>query len=285
MARPTTPQGIVDHWAKKPLDFQPGDQAQYSNTGYVIAGMVAEKASGEPLMAYLKRKIFVPLGMTSVVSQDDAVGPRYPSGYGRYALGPVRAVTPAARGWLYAAGELSMSAEDLAKWNIARINRSLVPADDWEAQETTAKLNDGTAITNGLGVFVSNASGRKTVTHGGESVGFLATNSVYPAERAAITVMTNSWSGDAYSRIAREIAKIVLPPPPEAAAVAAATARARTSSTSCAPAARPLAADRTTPITISPSQARRRLPLEPGAARRADVVRAQRQALARAAAS
>lgn len=224
MARPTSPQGIVDQWAKKPLDFEPGDQAQYSNTGYVIAGMVAEKASGESLMSYLRRKIFVPLGMTSVINQDDAIGPAFPSGYGRYALGPVRPVTPAARGWLYAAGELSMSAEDLAKWNIARINRSLVPADDWTAQETAAKLNDGTAIANGLGVFVSNASGRKAVTHGGESVGFLATNAVYPAERTAITVMTNSWSGGAYGRIAREIARIVLPPPPEAAP----TARART---------------------------------------------------------
>ncbi|MDQ3479180.1 MAG: beta-lactamase family protein [Pseudomonadota bacterium] len=227
MARPTSPQAIVDIWAKKPLDFAPGDQAQYSNTGYVIAGMIAEKASGEPLMSYLKRKIFVPLKMTSVVNQDDAIGAAFPSGYGRYALGPVRPVTPAARGWLYAAGELSMSAEDLAKWNIARINRSLVPADDWAAQETTAKLNDGTAIPNGLGVFVSNSSGRRAVGHGGESVGFLATNTVYPAERTAITVMTNSWSGGAYGRISREIAKIVLPQPPEAAAASATTQRAR----------------------------------------------------------
>jgi len=228
MARPTSPQGIVDRWAKKPLDFEPGEQAQYTNTAYVVAGMVAEKAGGEPLMAYLKRKIFVPLGMTSVINVDDSNGPSFPSGYGRYALGPVRPATPPARGWLYAAGDLSMSAADLAKWNIARINRSLVPADDWAAQETTARLNDGTAITNGLGVFVSDASGRKAVTHSGESVGFLANNAVYPAERAAITVMTNSWSGNAYSRISRDIARIVLPPPAEEQAIAAAAARART---------------------------------------------------------
>ena len=228
MAQPTTAQGIVDRWAKKPLDFEPGDQAQYSNTAYVVAGMVAEKASGEPLMAYLQRKIFRPLGMTSVISQDDAIGPRFPAGYGRYALGPVRKVTPAARGWLYAAGELSMSAPDLAKWNIARINRSLIPADDWAAQEATAKLNNGTDIPNGLGVFVSNSGGRKAVGHTGESVGFLATNTVYPAERAAITVMTNSWSAGAYSRIAREISKIVLPAASDAAATSASTARART---------------------------------------------------------
>ena len=84
MSRPTTPQGIVDRWAKKPLDFQPGEQWQYSNTGYVIAGMIAEKVSGERLMAYLKRRIFDPLGMTSVRDGDDTNTPAFPSGYGRY---------------------------------------------------------------------------------------------------------------------------------------------------------------------------------------------------------
>ena len=46
----TTPQHIVDKWAKKPLDFEPGSRWQYSNTGYVVAGMIAEKAAGEPLL-------------------------------------------------------------------------------------------------------------------------------------------------------------------------------------------------------------------------------------------
>src|SRR5215218_8045796 len=63
MKAPTAPQGIVDRWAKKPLDYEPGTRWQYSNTGYVVAGLIAEKASGEPLMAYLNRKIFAPLGM------------------------------------------------------------------------------------------------------------------------------------------------------------------------------------------------------------------------------
>lgn len=228
MARPTSPQGIVDRWAKKPLDYEPGEQWQYSNTGYVVAGMIVEKVSGEPLIHYLDRKIFKPLGMASVINQDDAAGPKYPSGYGRYALGPVRPVTPAARGWLWAAGELAMTAEDLGKWNIARMNRAVIPADDWAQQEATAKLNDGSDTNYGLGVSVREVNGRKVVSHGGESVGFLATNSVYPEQRAAITVMTNSWSGGTYSSIARELAKIVLPPPPEAAEAAAAAARART---------------------------------------------------------
>jgi len=210
MAKPTTPQGIVDRWAKKPLDFQPGEQFQYSNTAYVVAGMIAEKASGEPLMKYLKRKIFDPLGMKSVINQDDTNTPAYPTGYGRYALGPVRPVTPAARNWLWAAGELSMTAEDLAKWDVARLNRSVLPAEDWVEQETTVKLNSGKDSGYGLGVYVR-TDPRRAITHGGESVGFLSANNVYPNEKAAVVVLTNSWSGNAYARIARDIATIVLP--------------------------------------------------------------------------
>jgi CubicO group peptidase (beta-lactamase class C family) len=209
MSHPTTPQGIVDKWAKKPLDFEPGDQWQYSNTGYVVAGMIAEKVSGEPLLSFLQRRIFKPLGMTSVKDQDETYTPAYPTGYGRYALGPVRPVTPPARGWLYAAGELSMTAADLARWDIARIERAFIPADDWQAQETPVKLNDGKDTGYGLGVTISDKPRR--ISHTGEAVGFLSTNTVYPDDRAAIVVLTNSWAGNAYTRIARDIAKIVLP--------------------------------------------------------------------------
>ena len=227
MSHPTKPQAIVDRWAKKPLDFQPGDQWQYSNTAYVVAGLIAEKVSGEPLVGFLEKRIFKPLGMTSVKDQDETNTPAFPAGYGRYALGPVRRETPPAHGWLYAAGELSMSAEDLAKWDIARINRALVPADDWQAQETMVKLNNGKDSGYGLGVFIQN-SPRRTISHGGEAVGFLSENSVYPDQRAAIVVLTNSWSGHPHTRITREIAKVVLPPATEQSAVAQAQAvRAR----------------------------------------------------------
>ena len=88
MATPTTPQQIIDIWAKKPLDYAPGTQWQYSNTGYVVAGQIVEKVAGEPLFSFLQRRIFRPLRMTSVVDMDKAVGPKFPQGYGRAALGP-----------------------------------------------------------------------------------------------------------------------------------------------------------------------------------------------------
>ncbi|MDE0877638.1 MAG: serine hydrolase [Sphingomonas bacterium] len=231
MATPVTPQQIVDRWAKKPLDFAPGTQWQYSNTGYVVAGMIVEKVSGMPLLTFLQRNVFEPLDMTAL-DQDLALGPKYPSGYGRYALGPVRVETPAAHGWLYAAGELSMSASDLAKWDIARLKRSVMPADDWQVQETPVKLADGSTNGYGLGVSMGSRDGHRYVEHSGEAVGFLSENIVFPDDKIAIVVLTNSWFSDAFIRIARGIEKVVLPATDSAATDAnantAALTRART---------------------------------------------------------
>ncbi len=85
--KPTTPDEILDRWAKKPLNFDPGTRWQYSNTNYVLAGKILEKVSGQALLPYLREHIFQPLGMSSagdceVHSADDA------SAYTRYALGP-----------------------------------------------------------------------------------------------------------------------------------------------------------------------------------------------------
>ena len=211
MATPTTPQDILDIWAKKPLDYEPGTQWQYSNTGYVVAGQIVEKVAGEPLLSFLQKRIFKPLGMTSVVDMDKAIGPKFPQGYGRAALGPVRVATPAAAGWLYAAGELSMSPTDLAKWDIARLERALLPDEDWEGQETTTKLTDGKDTGYGLGVYNRVSNGRRVISHGGESVGFLSANNVYPESKSAIVVMTNTWSSPASGQITRGLAEIVLP--------------------------------------------------------------------------
>lgn len=142
MEKPTAPGGIVDRWAKKPLDYEPGTRWQYSNTGYVVAGMIAEKVGGAPLWAQFEQKLFQPLGIHPV-PLDSTNGPAFPEGHERFALGPVRVAKPAAPGWLWAAGELAMSAEELAKWNVARINRTLLPPDDWEEMERPVILTGG----------------------------------------------------------------------------------------------------------------------------------------------
>jgi CubicO group peptidase (beta-lactamase class C family) len=213
METATTPQHIVDKWAKKPLDFQPGTRWQYSNTGYVVAGMIAEKVSGQELVAFLEQRIFGPLGMTSVRNQDDTNTSAFPAGYHRFALGPVRVAKQPGRGWLYAAGELSMTAEDLAKWDIARINRTLIPAKDWVEQETPVLRTDGRTNGYGLGVFNHYQRERHVIDHGGEAVGFLTQNTVYPDTKDAIVVFTNADFSGATDTITSGIEKIVLDSP------------------------------------------------------------------------
>src|SRR5580658_2287540 len=70
MMVPTTAQHILDVWAKRPLDFDPGTQWQYSNTNYVIAGRIVEQVSGMPLFRMLEQRVFGPLGMKSAFDQD-----------------------------------------------------------------------------------------------------------------------------------------------------------------------------------------------------------------------
>ncbi|MFA5968977.1 MAG: serine hydrolase domain-containing protein [Sphingomonas sp.] len=228
MATPITPQGIVDRWAKKPLDFEPGTQWQYSNTGYVVAGMIVEKAAGMPLLDFLQARVFKPLGIKAI-DQDLAIGPGYPQGYQRFALGPVRPEKPAAHGWLFAAGELAMSASDLAKWDIARMNRGLMPADDWAAQEKTVSLSDGRDTRYGLGVVAGEANGHRFIEHSGEAVGFLSENIVFLEEKAAVVVLVNADFSNAFTSIASQITSLILPPAKSDAAVdeQAKTAQAR----------------------------------------------------------
>ena len=213
MEKPTTPQGIVDRWAKKPLDFQPGTAWQYSNTGYVVAGMIVEKASGQPLLTYLGSHIFKPLGMHPV-DQDRAIGKGFPQPTHRFALGPVRPAKPAADGWLWAAGELAMTASDLAKWDIARIDRSVLTPEDWETQETAINLTDGNSSHYGLGVFVRDRAGHRLVEHGGEAVGFLSSNNVIRDDKFAVVALVNADFGSAQDAIADGITDLLLPTAP-----------------------------------------------------------------------
>jgi CubicO group peptidase (beta-lactamase class C family) len=174
--------------------------------------MIVEKVSGEPLLTFLNQRIFGPLGMHPL-DQDDTNTPAFPAGYHRLALGPVRVAPPAARGWLYAAGELSMTAGDLAKWDIARMNRALIPARDWEEQETPVLRTDGRTNGYGLGVYNIYQRERHVINHGGEAVGFLTQNTVYPDTKDAIIVFTNADFSGAHNTLTSGIEKIVLDSP------------------------------------------------------------------------
>lgn len=213
MMQPVTAESILDRWARKPLDFDPGTRWQYSNTNYVIAGVIVEKVSGKPLLQFLQEHMFAPLGMQRVDNIDlHGLGDADATGYMRYGLGPLRVAPKEGPGWLFAAGELAMPAEELAKWDIGIISRSVLKPASHREMETEVKLKNGSGTGYGLGLQVGNVAGHRVVRHGGEVSGFVAQNLVFPDDRLAIVVLTNQDASSAASTIARQIATLMLTP-------------------------------------------------------------------------
>jgi len=211
MSLPTTAQHILDNWGKKPLDFPPGTKWQYSNTGYVIAGKIVEKVSGEPLMQFLEEHIFHPLEMKEVWNSDlTKLGDTDAAGYIRYALGPLRPAPKEGRGWMFAAGELAMPAYDLAQWDISVMDRSLLEAKSYDEMETPVLLKDGSSSHYGLGMFIRNLDGHPELEHSGEVSGFVAENIVFPKDKVAIAVLTNQDASRAAGVIGQELAPLLL---------------------------------------------------------------------------
>lgn len=206
MLEPTTAQKILDLWARKPLDFDPGTRWQYSNTNYVIAGLIVEKASGMPLLEFLRNRIFKPLGMLSVADVNEStLTATDPTGYFRYALGPPRPAPKEGRGWLFAAGELAMTADDLQKWNMSIINQTLLKPASYKELETEVLLKDGSPTGYALGIGVTRWNGHRVLQHGGEVSGFTSTSMLLPDDRVAIVVLTNQDAAEASAIIARGV--------------------------------------------------------------------------------
>jgi D-alanyl-D-alanine carboxypeptidase len=210
MRSPTTPLAILQRWATGPLDFKPGTDWQYSNTGFVAAGVMVERLGGKPLFAQIQERLLQPLGITDALEASASPSPDV-LGYTRWALGPVRAAEIDQANWMFAAGGLAMTATDLARWDISLIDRSLLQPDSYVQMFTTTKLASGRDTNYGLGISVNTVNDRKVLSHGGEVTGFLTQNTVYPDERAAIVVMVNSDAGGPTDRIADRLASIVLP--------------------------------------------------------------------------
>jgi CubicO group peptidase (beta-lactamase class C family) len=211
MLQPTTAQHILDVWGKKPLDFEPGTKWQYSNTNYVIAGRIVEQLSGDSLVHLLQTNIFTPLGMSGVLNTDAARLPAGdPLGYYRHALGPLRPAPKEGAGWMFAAGELAMSAKDLALWNISIMNQSLLKAASYEEMFKPVMLKDGKSSGYGLGFFILDHNGVKAYEHSGEVSGLVSENIVYPQQKISITVLTNEDASSAAAGIARALAPMLI---------------------------------------------------------------------------
>ncbi|PYK09573.1 MAG: serine hydrolase, partial [Verrucomicrobia bacterium] len=206
MMKPASPEEILKGWAQKPLDFERGTKWQYSNTNYVVAGVIVERVSGMSVLDFLHRRVFDPLGMKTVFDCDSSALPsEAPTRYHRYGLGPARPAPKEGKGWLFAAGELAMTASDLAKWDISMIDQAILKPESYRAMETAELLENGASTQYGLGVGVSLINGRRVLAHSGEVSGFTAQNAVYPDDRGAVIVLTNMDANRAGSNLANKI--------------------------------------------------------------------------------
>jgi CubicO group peptidase (beta-lactamase class C family) len=212
MLKPVEPQHILDGWARKPLDFDPGTKYQYSNTNYVIAGLVVQKVSGQDLFSFLRAHVFTPLGMKSVTDINlGRLAESDPTGYMRYALGPLHPAPKEGAGWLTAAGELAMTASDLAKWDIAMMDQKVLSPASYHQQQTITILKNGTGSRYALGIVSTDQGGRHLLTHDGEVSGFTSNNDIYPDQKVAIVVLTNQDAAPAAGAISEAITTILFP--------------------------------------------------------------------------
>lgn len=229
MQRPVTAREIMQRWAAKPLDFEPGSKWQYSNTNYVLAGAIVEKVSRMAFLDFLRQRIFTPLGMTTVANYD--AGPLSASDAApllRNGLGPLRLAPKEGPGWLFAAGQLAMTAHDLALWDIGIMDQKVLKPASYRAQQTDMLLTSGLSTGYGLGVDVGQLGEHRRISHTGAVSGYTTSNQVFPEDRAAVVVFTNIYpgGGGASSRIGARVASMLFAPADTAGATALADARA-----------------------------------------------------------
>ncbi len=211
MLQPVPAREILDRWAKKPLDFEPGTRWQYSNTNFVAAGSIVERVTGMPLMSFLQARIFKPLDIADALDlAEHRLTDSDAAGYTRFATAPVRPVAPEGPGWLFAAGELGLTARDLALWDISLIDRTLLKPASLDAMMTPVRLKNGAPTDYGLGIGVSNADNHPKLSHGGAVSGFVSSNTVWPDARAAVVVFANLDGSAAPSRITDQIAPLLV---------------------------------------------------------------------------
>jgi CubicO group peptidase (beta-lactamase class C family) len=110
---------------------------------------------------------------------------------------------------MFAAGELAMTAHDLALWDISMIDQTILKPQSYRALETEVQLANGVGTRYGLGLGIGMTDGRRFLSHGGEVSGFTATNTVYPDDRAAVVVLTNMDATGASGQIATRIANLL----------------------------------------------------------------------------
>jgi len=191
-ATPTTPSAILAAVAAHPLDFKPGTKFSYSNTGYVLLGLVVEAVAKVPLAAYEREHIFGPAQMHDTTVGAPPAGVPVARGYMDASGTPAPPYSPS---WVFADGDIVSTASDLARFDVALMDgRLLKPATFAEMQSSAVDAAElGASVRYGLGVSLATSGGVTFVGHHGGVPGFEAENELIPSERYAIVVLSDAF--------------------------------------------------------------------------------------------
>src|SRR5437764_860742 len=201
-AQAMTPKKLVERFRDKPLDFQPGEKWDYSNSGYVLLGYLLEKISGQTYKEFIQENIFKPLGMNdSGYDSNSAIIPHRASGYTPTPNGPVNA------GYIdmsipFSAGALYSTTADLWRWEQGLFGgKVLTPAS--LKKMTTPFKND-----YAYGLAVRTAHGYTVIEHGGGIEGF-NTQLAYDPDRKLAVIVLGNLNGGAPGEIAGELMSLL----------------------------------------------------------------------------
>ena len=192
-------------------EFPPGSRWNYSNTGYVLLGIIIHKVSGQFYGDVLKQRVFQPLGMsTARIIDEAAIIPNRAAGY-QHVNGKLANqdwVAPALN--TTADGSLYWSVRDLVAWDTAVMRRKILTPESWNEILMPVRLTSGKTYPYGMGWALEERGGKPLQEHGGAWQGFKTQLSRFIGDSLDIIVLANAAEADP-GRIADGIAAIIHP--------------------------------------------------------------------------
>jgi CubicO group peptidase (beta-lactamase class C family) len=176
---------------QRALNFTPGDQYSYSNTGYNLAAIIVARVSGMPFAEFTEERIFKPLGMTQTSWRDDftRVVKRRAMAYAQDRDGRFHTDMPFEN--VHGNGGLLTTVGDLLKWNENFVAPKVGDAAFVRAQQETGAFNDGRAESYALGLGIGEYRGVREVSHSGATAGYRAYLARYPDQHVSVAVLCN----------------------------------------------------------------------------------------------
>ena len=211
--RKIKPQEIIAIIAQSPLDFEPGSNYTYSNSGYFILGGILEQITGASYQEFITKNILEPLKMQHTSYEDPAqiIADRA-SGYYRRAEGFINAPY-IDMSVIFSAGALLTTPEDMVKWDESLYLHSLVNAPYIKMALEPRQLNNGEYTDYGFGFRVAKVNGVNSIEHGGGIFGFQCYGIRIESAHVYVLVMTNFEGKNKYDIACAQAAAIAIGKP------------------------------------------------------------------------